>query len=145
MHNTQFKPVVSRKKNPQMMFKSTDVCCLLFYVEQPPFFLEELQNMQVMEGEAALLFCELSKPGVSVLWKKGATRLRPGVKYEIRQNGCKLHLKIHDTTPQDSGSYKCCAGTFETMASLEVKGTWHFGRMRTVFNIKGIMYSNNQL
>lgn len=83
--------------------------------------------MQAMEGETVTLFCELSKPGLSVLWKKGATRLRPGSKYEIRQNGCKLQLKIHYLTHHDSGPYKCCAGTFETMASLEVKGTWYFG------------------
>lgn len=111
----------------------------MFYVEQPPFFLEELQSMQAMEGQTASLFCELSKPGAPVLWKKGATRLRPGGKYEIRQNGCKLQLKINDLTPQDSGSYKCCAGSFETVASLEVKGTWHFGRMRTVYKSMGIM------
>ncbi|KAI5610425.1 obscurin isoform X2 [Silurus asotus] len=89
--------------------------------EQPPFFLEELQNIQAVEGETASLFCEISKPGIPVLWRKGVTRLRPGIKYEIRQNGCKLHLKIHDLTHQDSGSYKCCAGNLETVASLEVK------------------------
>ncbi|GAA6091334.1 obscurin, partial [Tachysurus ichikawai] len=89
--------------------------------EQPPFFLEELQSMQVMEGETASLICELSKPGVPVVWKKGATRLRPGGKYEIRQKGCKLQLKVHNLTHQDSGFYKCCAGDLETMASLEVK------------------------
>ncbi|KAI5095211.1 obscurin isoform X1, partial [Silurus meridionalis] len=89
--------------------------------EQPLFFLEELQNIQAVEGETASLFCEISKPGIPVLWRKGVTRLRPGIKYEIRQNGCKLQLKIHDLTHQDSGSYKCCAGNLETVASLEVK------------------------
>lgn len=89
--------------------------------------------MHAKEGETVTLFCELSKPGVSVLWKKGATRLRPGGKYEIRQNGCKLQLKIHAVTHQDSGSYRCSAGSFETVASLEVKGTQHFGRIKTVY------------
>ncbi|KAK2841467.1 hypothetical protein Q7C36_013046 [Tachysurus vachellii] len=89
--------------------------------EQPPFFLEELQSMQAMEGETASFICELSKPGVPVVWRKGATRLRPGGKYEIRQKGCKLQLKVHNLTHQDSGFYKCCAADLETMASLEVK------------------------
>lgn len=84
--------------------------------------------MQAIEGETVLFLCELSKAGVPVIWKKGTTRLRPGGKYEIRQKDCKLKLKIHDLTHQDSGSYKCCAGSLETVASLEVKGTCHFGR-----------------
>lgn len=119
----------------------------MFYVhvEQPPFFLEELKSMQAVEGETASLFCELSKPGVPVLWKKGTTRLRPGGKYEIRQNGCKVQLKIHNLTHQDSGSYKCCAGSFESVASLEVKGTRHFGRMGTVFKSMVITFSKNKL
>lgn len=95
--------------------------------------------MQVMEGETASLICELSKPGVPVVWKKGATRLRPGGKYEIRQKGCKLQLKVHNLTHQDSGFYKCCAGDLETMASLEVKGMWHFGKMGTVCQNMGIL------
>lgn len=101
--------------------------------------------MQAIEGETASLFCELSKPGVPVLWKKGATRLRPGAKYEIRQNGCKLQLKIHDLTHQDSGSYKCCAGSLETMASLEVKGILHFGIKPTVCKSMGMLYSHNKV
>lgn len=74
------------------------------------------------EGTVALLCCEISKPGVSVQWKKGALLLEPGEKYEIKQDGCELQLKIHDLRSFDSGSYKCCAGVLITTASILVKG-----------------------
>ncbi|KAF4110126.1 obscurin [Onychostoma macrolepis] len=89
--------------------------------EQPLFFCEELHNQEAEEGETAFLCCELSKPGVEVLWKKGAIRLRPGDKYEMKQDGCKVQLQIHDLTRQDSGTYKCCSGCLVTTASIVVK------------------------
>lgn len=55
-------------------------------------------------------------------WKKGAIRLRPGDKYEMKQDGCKVQLQIHGLTRQDSGTYKCCSGSLVTTASIVVKG-----------------------
>lgn len=55
-------------------------------------------------------------------WKKGAIRLRPGNKYEMKQDGCKIQLQIHDLTCEDSGTYKCCSGSLATTASIVVKG-----------------------
>ncbi len=92
------------------------------FLEQPLFFCEELHNQEAEEGETAFLCCELSKPGVEVQWKKGAIRLRPGDKYEMKQDGCKVQLQIHDLTRQDSGTYKCCSGSLVTTASIVVKG-----------------------
>lgn len=92
------------------------------FSEQPLFFCEELHNQEAEEGETAFLCCELSKPGVDVQWKKGAIRLRPGNKYEMKQDGCKAQLQIHDLTCQDSGTYKCCSGNLVTTASVVVKG-----------------------
>ncbi|XP_073766285.1 obscurin isoform X3 [Danio rerio] len=89
--------------------------------EKPLFFFEELHNQQAEEGETAFLCCELSKPGVEVQWKKGAIRLRPGNKYEMKQEGCKVQLQIHDLTSEDSGTYKCCSGSLATTASVVVK------------------------
>ncbi|XP_043103008.1 obscurin [Puntigrus tetrazona] len=89
--------------------------------EQPLFFCEELHNQEAEEGETAFLCCELSKPGVDMQWKKGAVRLRPGDKYEMKQDGCKVQLQIHDLTRQDSGTYKCCSGSLVTTATIVVK------------------------
>ena len=90
--------------------------------ENPLFFREELQSQRVEEGETVLLCCELSKPGVPVEWRKGRVLLRPGGKYEMRQDGCELQLRIHDVSPQDKGDYTCSAGDQQTTASLTVKG-----------------------
>uniref|UniRef100_A0A3B1IW56 Ig-like domain-containing protein n=1 Tax=Astyanax mexicanus TaxID=7994 RepID=A0A3B1IW56_ASTMX len=59
-----------------------------------------LKNQEALEGEDALLCCEISKPGAPVQWKKGT-----------------LELKIHDLKSQDTGSYKCYAGSAVTTAS----------------------------
>lgn len=81
-----------------------------------------LECLEAEDGETAFLCCELSKPGVTVQWKKGSVLLKPGRKYEIKQNGSELRLQIHELTSQDSGVYTCCVGSLVTSASLEVKG-----------------------
>ncbi len=86
------------------------------------YFSEELQNQEAEEGKTVTLHCELSKPGVSVQWKKGTVLLKASKKYEIKQDGCELQLQINELTAQDSGAYKCCVGNLVTTASLVVKG-----------------------
>jgi len=83
-----------------------------------------LECQEAEEGETAFLCCELSKPGAAVNWKKGSVLLKPGRKYEIKQNGGELQLQIHELTSQDSGVYTCCVGSLLTSASLDVKGIY---------------------
>ncbi|KAK1801420.1 hypothetical protein P4O66_022686, partial [Electrophorus voltai] len=86
-------------------------------------FREHLQSQQVMEGDTVFLSCMLSKPGVAVQWKKGTVLLKPGDKYQMKRDGCKLQLKIHDLKAQDSGTYKCCTGSLVTTASIMLQLT----------------------
>lgn len=74
-------------------------------------------------------------------WKKGAVLLRPGDKYELKQDGCKLQLKIHDVKGLDGGNYKCCADGLVTTASVVVKGmsSLHWVTMNAN-NLKSYMY-----
>ncbi|XP_063057570.1 obscurin isoform X3 [Engraulis encrasicolus] len=89
--------------------------------EKPLFFQEELQSQEVEEGDTVLLCCELSKAGVPVEWRKGRVLLKAGGKYEMKQDGCELQLRIRDVGPQDKGEYMCCAGDQQTSATLRVK------------------------
>lgn len=67
-----------------------------------------------------MLCCELSKPGTSVQWKKDTVLLWLGNKYEMKQNGCELELRIHDFSTEDCGVYKCCASNVETSATIGI-------------------------
>ncbi|NXQ35902.1 OBSCN protein, partial [Alaudala cheleensis] len=68
----------------------------------PALFKQELQNTEAEEGGTATLRCELSKPKAPVEWRKGDVTLYPGLKYEMRQQGCAAELVIHDLELEDS-------------------------------------------
>ncbi|XP_067291375.1 obscurin [Pseudorasbora parva] len=87
----------------------------------PVVFTHELQNLECDEGGSATLSCELSKPGISVQWKKGSHIIQSGGKYIIRQIASKVELKITDLKCEDEGDYTCVCGDKTTTANMKIK------------------------
>ncbi|XP_035386466.1 obscurin isoform X5 [Electrophorus electricus] len=87
----------------------------------PAFFCKELENQDAVEGDTVTLSCELSKPDVSVEWRKGGVVLQPDKKYELKKDGCIQELHIYDLKPEDGGYYTCDAGHQLTTASVSVQ------------------------
>lgn len=82
--------------------------------------------MQAEEGNNVILRCELSKPGVTVEWRKGDEMLKNGVKYQIRKRETTLELLIWKPVPEDSGVYSCVCADQMTSAIVKITGTTYF-------------------
>ncbi|KAF7640764.1 hypothetical protein LDENG_00016010, partial [Lucifuga dentata] len=85
-----------------------------------------LQSQDAEEGTIVTLHCELSKPGVSVEWKKGSQVLKSGEKYQMKQKDSVNELLISKVVPEDSGEYSCVCGDEMTAARVKIKGKENF-------------------
>lgn len=108
-------------------FKPKQFSCLSFTLciispALPVDFKEPLKNVDVTEGDAAALRCELSKPNQSVEWKKGSDVLTSGDRVSISQVGSAAELIIQPVTIKDAGKYTCRCGDKMTTAVLTVNG-----------------------
>ncbi len=88
----------------------------------PAVFKCELQSQESDEGDSVTLHCELSKPGLPAVWKKGTQVLQSGEKYLLMQDGATVELKIADLRPEDAGQYTCVCGDNKTTANIKIKG-----------------------
>ncbi|XP_073720225.1 obscurin isoform X32 [Misgurnus anguillicaudatus] len=86
----------------------------------PVVFKHELHNQEVQEGDGVTLHCELSKPGVPVVWRKGTQVIHSGGKYVIKQAGATAELKITDLKLEDAGDYACDCGDNVTTANIKI-------------------------
>ncbi len=85
-------------------------------------FKRELQNQECQEADSVTLQCELSKPRVPVVWRKGTQVIHSGEKYHIKQVGPVFELKIPDVKPEDAGVYSCDCGLIKTSSTITVNG-----------------------
>ncbi|XP_057712682.1 obscurin [Corythoichthys intestinalis] len=86
----------------------------------PVVLLREVESQESDEGGCVTLLCELSKPGLSVEWKKGSQLLSCGEKYQMTQSGFRYELQISDLRPCDTGTYSCSWEDTSSFASLKV-------------------------
>ncbi|XP_023191844.1 obscurin isoform X16 [Xiphophorus maculatus] len=87
----------------------------------PSTFVKKLESQEAEEGASVTLHCELSRPGVSVEWKKGTQILKSGEKYQMKQKASVNELIINKLVPEDSGDYSCLSGDQKTTANLKIK------------------------
>nr|XP_010774574.1 PREDICTED: obscurin-like [Notothenia coriiceps] len=86
-------------------------------------FKRELVLLEVKEGDGGVFCCEISKPGAPVEWKKGRTPLKPGDKYEMKQEGPFTKLIINNVEESDAGKYTCKTKDSQSTAELSVRGS----------------------
>lgn len=55
-------------------------------------------------------------------WRKGRVILKPGEKYEMKQEGHLIKLIINNVEESDAGKYTCKTKHSQTSAELRVRG-----------------------
>lgn len=95
---------------------------LLLTAALPVTFKQEVENLEVKEGDSGVFCCELSKHGAPVDWRKGRVILKPGYKYEMKQEGHLAKLIINHVEESDAGKYTCKTKDSQSTAELTVKG-----------------------
>jgi len=88
----------------------------------PVTFKQDVANLEVKEGDSGVFCCELSKPGAPVDWRRGRVILKPGEKYEMKQEGCVTKLIINNVEESDAGKYTCKTKDSQSTAELTVQG-----------------------
>lgn len=95
---------------------------LLLSTALPVYFKTRLQNLEWDAGEIAILRCEITKPGASVVWSRGDRVLESNNKYQLKQEGAIVKLIIYSLQGADSGEYICDTGYQKTSSMLTVQG-----------------------
>lgn len=96
------------------------IICLFSAI--PVTFKKEVANLEVKEGDTGVFSCELSKSGAPMDWRKGRVILKPGYKYEMKQEGRLTKLIINNVEESDAGKYTCKTDDSQSTAELTVKG-----------------------
>lgn len=105
-----------------IFFIKSDFSLVFVPPDVPVTFNQSLENVEVKEGDSGVFRCELSKPGAPVDWRKGRVVLKPGYKYEMKQEGRFTKLVVNNVEESDAGKYTCKTNDCQSTAELTVKG-----------------------
>ncbi|XP_029139630.1 obscurin [Protobothrops mucrosquamatus] len=89
--------------------------------EKPAEFTRQLEDKSTSVGREVSLSCDLSRWDNNLKWKKDGKEIRRSQKYDLRQEGTRAILIIHDTTVKDGGEYTCEIEFSKTKATLSVE------------------------
>ncbi|NXM09211.1 OBSL1 protein, partial [Tyrannus savana] len=89
--------------------------------ERQVHIVQELQEVQVREGDNAIFTCEASHGDVKGEWFRDGEKIKVSSTVKIRQEGTRHFLLFCSARPEDQGLIRFAAGTATSEASLHVE------------------------
>lgn len=87
-----------------------------------PRFLQNLDDVVVVEHNTAQFECELNQTAQSVKWVVGGHPVQLGTKYRFTQTGAVHRLQIVDVLKEEEGDVEIICGDLREAARLYVIG-----------------------
>ncbi|NXC26593.1 OBSL1 protein, partial [Campylorhamphus procurvoides] len=94
---------------------------VLHVQERQIHIVQELQEVQVREGDNAVFTCEASHEDVKGEWFRDGEKIKVSSTVKIRQEGTRHFLLFCGVCPEDKGLIRFAAGTAISEASLQVE------------------------
>ncbi|NXS88308.1 OBSL1 protein, partial [Erpornis zantholeuca] len=89
--------------------------------ERQVHIVQELQDVQVREGDNAVFTCEVSHGDVTGEWFRDGEKIKVSSTVKIRQEGTRHFLLFCGVRPEDKGHIRFAARTVISEASLQVE------------------------
>ncbi|XP_063256754.1 obscurin-like protein 1 [Prinia subflava] len=94
---------------------------MLHVQERQVHIVQELQDVQVREGDNAVFTCEVSHGDVKGEWYRDGEKIKVSSTVKIRQEGTRHFLLFCGVRPEDKGLIRFTARTVISEASLQVE------------------------
>lgn len=96
---------------------------LHYYIAVPVDYVTPLQDVDVKEGETAVLTCEINKTDVTAVWSKEGEDITPDdQKYTISVDNYTHSLTIADCDIEDDAEYTITINEHTSVGNVFVEG-----------------------